>query len=86
MITAEELKIKFTKGKKRKEWTPIRKRNEAFDNRVYNTAALEMLSIDLASERRRLLRKARKRDNAMKKKPKRKTRQEPGYGESWKYD
>ena len=84
MITAEELKIKFTRGRKRKEWVPIRKRNEAWDNRVYNTAALEMLSTDLSSERRRLLRKARKRDNPPKKKPKPNTRPKSNWAESWK--
>lgn len=84
MITAEELKTRFTRGKKRKEWTPIRKRNEAFDIRVYNTAALEMLSLDLASERRRLLRKAKKRDSPPKKKPKPKARPKSSWAESWK--
>ncbi len=84
MLTAEELKTKFKRGFKVTEWVKIRLRNEAFDLRVYNTAALAMLSIDLKSERRRLLRMAEKRDNPPKKikrKPKK-----TNWVESWKND
>lgn len=64
MLTAEELKTRFKRGFKVTEWVKIRARNEAFDLRVYNTAALHMLSLDLHSERLRLLREAQKRANS----------------------
>ncbi len=77
MLTAEELKTKFSRGFKRQEWVKIRKRNETFDLRVYATAALEMLSINLNRERRRLLQKYRKEEEEQKpsRKPKRVNRQ-----------
>ena len=83
-ITAEELKTKFRRGFKVREWVQIRKRNEPFDLRVYNTAALDMLSLDLKSHRRTLLREADKRDSS---KPKRKRKKKPrtsSWAESWK--
>lgn len=57
-ITAEKLMTKFHKGRKKQEWVPIRKRNEPFDLRVYNTAALEILGVDLNAQRKALLREA----------------------------
>lgn len=54
-LTAEKLMTKFVRGRKRTEWVPIRKRNEPFDLRVYNTAALEILTIDLNAMRRALM-------------------------------
>lgn len=83
MITAEELQTVFKRGIKKRVWKPVRKRNEAFDNRVYNTGALAMLSIDLKSERRRLLRIAEKSARPKKKKkivPNRKS----NWADSWK--
>ena len=88
MLTAEELKTTYRKGKRVQAWIPIRRRNEAFDCRVYNTAALEMLSVNLASEYQRLLREAESRDNrniALTKKPAR-SRRKPSWSESWKHD
>jgi phage terminase large subunit GpA-like protein len=62
----------------------VRTRNEAFDLRVYNTAGLEMLSIDLKSERRRLLRLAEKRDNPPKKVVKSRKPKGSSWAEGWK--
>ena len=51
-LTAEKLVTKYTKGFKRQEFIKIRSRNEALDCRVYGTAALELLSVDLIAQRR----------------------------------
>lgn len=52
-LTAEKLVTRFVKGFKRQEWVKQgRVRNEPFDCRVYATAALEMLQIDLNAQRR----------------------------------
>jgi phage terminase large subunit GpA-like protein len=83
MLTAEEQKTKFSRGFPKKEWVKIRKRNEAFDCRVYNTAALEMCSVSLNSERRRLLRAVQKRDTPKKAKRSRANSQ-TSWAESWK--
>lgn len=56
-LTAEELRTTYTRGFPVQRWTKIRPRNEPFDLRVYNTAALEMLGVDLNAQRRALLRK-----------------------------
>lgn len=60
-LTAEKLVTRYVKGFKRQEWVKVRPRNEAFDCRVYATAALEMLGIDLNATRRVLIRDAFKR-------------------------
>ena len=60
-LTAEELRTRFVKGYKVMEWFKIRPRNEPFDCRVYATAALEMLSVDLNAARRAALREYSKR-------------------------
>lgn len=57
-ITAEKLMTRFVKGRKKTEWVSIFKRNEPFDLRVYNTAALEILNVDLNAQRRALMREA----------------------------
>lgn len=57
-ITAEKLMTRFVRGRKKTEWVPIYKRNEPFDLRVYNTAALEILNVDLNAQRRALMREA----------------------------
>ena len=57
-LTAEKLMTRFHKGFKRQEWTKVYARNEPFDCRVYATAALEMLQVDLNSQRRAALRMA----------------------------
>jgi len=51
-LTAEKLVTRFHKGFKRTEFVKTRARNEALDNRVYATAALEMLNVDLNAQRR----------------------------------
>lgn len=61
-ITAEEERIRYVKGFKKIEWFKKRPRNEPFDLRVYGTAALEMLSVDLNAQRRAALREKAKRD------------------------
>lgn len=57
-LTAEELRTKYHKGFRKQEWVKVRPRNEVWDLRVYNTAALEMLAVDLNAQRRELLRAA----------------------------
>lgn len=59
-MTAEELKTTYFKGFAKNEWVKIRPRNEPFDLRVYNTAALEMLQVDLNAQRREALRRTAK--------------------------
>ncbi len=61
-MTAEELRTSYHRGFARTEWVKIRPRNEPFDLRVYNTAALEMLQVDLNAQRREALRRIRKPD------------------------
>lgn len=62
-MTAEELRTTYYKGFPKNEWVKIRPRNEPFDLRVYNVAALEMLQVDLNAQRREALRKASKPAN-----------------------
>lgn len=47
MLTAEKRVVKYFKGRPRKEWVKIRTRNEALDCRVYATAALGLLNVNL---------------------------------------
>lgn len=61
-LTAEEVQTRYHKGFPRREWVKVRKRNEPFDLRVYNIAALEMLGVDLNAQRREALRHVRARD------------------------
>jgi phage terminase large subunit GpA-like protein len=51
-LTAEKLVTKYTKGFKRQEYIKIRSRNEALDVRVYGTAALDLLNVDLVAQRK----------------------------------
>lgn len=87
-ITAEELRTKYHKGFPSNEWVKIRPRNEPFDLRVYNRAALEMLQVDLNAQRREALRKAVRRVNqeaeqpAKAKKPA--TRRASSWANRWK--
>ena len=87
-MTAEELRTKYHKGFPTNEWVKIRPRNEPFDLRVYNRAALEMLQVDLNAQRREALRKAAKRVNqeaeqpAKAKKPA--TRRASSWANRWK--
>ena len=47
MLTAEKKVLKYFKGRPRREWQKIRTRNEALDCRVYATAALALMNINL---------------------------------------
>lgn len=47
MLTAEKKMTKYFKGRPRREWVKIRSRNEALDCRVYATAALAILNLNL---------------------------------------
>jgi phage terminase large subunit GpA-like protein len=47
MLTAEKKVTKYFKGRPRREWVKIRTRNEALDCRVYATAALALLNLNL---------------------------------------
>lgn len=83
MLTAEELRSKFSRGFKKQEWVKIRRRNEAFDLRVYATAAMEMLALDLNTERRRLMLNHRKAEAAQKKSGERGGPSRRGRGSGW---
>jgi phage terminase large subunit GpA-like protein len=47
MLTAEKKVTRYFKGRPRTEWAKIRTRNEALDCRVYATAALAILNLNL---------------------------------------
>lgn len=47
MLTAEKKVTKYFKGRPKREWVKIRTRNEALDCRVYATAALGILNLNL---------------------------------------
>lgn len=47
MLTAEKKVTRYYKGRPRTEWAKIRTRNEALDCRVYATAALSILNLNL---------------------------------------
>lgn len=47
MLTAEKKVTKYFKGRPKREWVKIRTRNEALDCRVYATAALAILNLNL---------------------------------------
>jgi phage terminase large subunit GpA-like protein len=55
-MTAEEKVKRYHRGFPKIEWVKMRTRNEAFDCRIYATAALELLSADLKALRRAALR------------------------------
>ena len=85
-ITAEKLVTRYHKGFKRTEYIKTRARNEVLDNRVYATAALETLNVDLKAQRRAMTmaldKKEKEGDNATNKKPVRKSGQ--SYVDSWR--
>lgn len=63
-LCAEELRTTFIRGFPVMKWQKLPgRRNEPFDIRVYNTAALEMLQIDLNAHRRSKLREIEERSN-----------------------
>ena len=47
MLTAEKKMTKYFKGRPRAEWVKMRQRNEALDCRVYATAALGILNVNI---------------------------------------
>ena len=47
MLTAEKKMTKYFKGRPRTEWVKMRQRNEALDCRVYATAALGILNVNI---------------------------------------
>jgi len=47
MLTAEKKVTKYFKGRPKREWVKIRQRNEALDCRVYATAALAVLNLNI---------------------------------------
>lgn len=47
MLTAEKKVTKYFKGRPRREWIKLRTRNEALDCRVYATAALALMGLNL---------------------------------------
>ena len=47
MLTAEKKVTRYFKGRPKREWVKIRTRNEALDCRVYATAALGLLNVNL---------------------------------------
>ena len=47
MLTAEKRVVKYFKGRPKREWVKIRQRNEALDCRVYATAALAVLNLNI---------------------------------------
>lgn len=49
-LTAEKMEQRFERGKLFHKWVKIRSRNEPFDIRVYNMAALEILNPNLEME------------------------------------
>lgn len=55
-LASEKKVTKYRRGRKVVEWEAVRARNEPFDLRVYNTAALEIISVDLNAQRRALMR------------------------------
>jgi len=86
-MTAEELRTTFVRGFPVKRWSKIRPRNEPWDLRVYNTAALEMLQVDLNAHRRAALREIAKRDTQDDKPARRKSEtRKRAWVDSWKDD
>jgi phage terminase large subunit GpA-like protein len=47
MLTAEKKVTKYFKGRPKREWVKVRQRNEALDCRVYATAALAVLNVNM---------------------------------------
>jgi phage terminase large subunit GpA-like protein len=47
MLTAEKKVTKYFKGRPKREWVKVRQRNEALDCRVYATAALAVLNLNM---------------------------------------
>lgn len=88
-LTAEKLVTKYTKGFKRQEYIKVRSRNEALDCRVYGTAALELLNVDLRAQRRAMESRVRQQAATTEQAPDGKplTRRKTGFANRWRdYD
>lgn len=86
-MTAEAIVTRYHRGFKKEEWNKVRTRNEAFDCRIYATAALELLSIDIRAQRRAAQRDAARRqaeaETGVEAKPKR-HKSQGNYVNRWK--
>lgn len=85
-LTAESLVKRFHRGFAKYEWKKDRSRNEAFDARVYATAALTLLSVDLRSQRRYAIQHSITQEPVSSDKPKSKPLRRPGGGfaDAWR--
>lgn len=63
MLTSEKRVVKYFKGRPRNEWVKTRTRNEALDCRVYATAALAILNLNLESLYKRGLQRPKVQEN-----------------------
>jgi len=94
-LTAEKIVTRYHKGFKRTEYVKMRARNEPLDLRVYATAALEMLGVDLVAQRRAFEAAIRRREaeqekaetQAVKSRTKKINRRHTSYLDGWRnYD
>ena len=81
-LTAESLVSRTHKGFVKKEWIKNRSRNEAFDCRVYATAAIELLGVNLESSRRVMIREATRAETV--EKPVQSNKRRVRYADRWK--
>ena len=63
-LTAEKMEVRYEQGVPYQVWVKIRARNEAFDLRVYNTAAIEIVNPNFEKEYAGAIKKKRKRVRA----------------------
>jgi len=91
-LVSEKLITKFKNGRKVKEFLPFRKRNEPWDCRVYATAALEIMGVDLNAQRRALMNEVMRakpiEETVVEEKPytPSKTRRKKKWVDGWKND
>lgn len=83
-FTAEKLVTRYHKGFKRTEYVKTRARNEALDNRVYATAALEMLNVDLVAHRRDLMMRLERKVDDEPKQVRKQSRKRSKYVDRWR--
>jgi len=69
MLTSEKRVVKYYKGRPKNEWVKTRTRNEALDCRVYGTAALSILNLNLESLYRKGLRTEVRESDKSKRRP-----------------
>ncbi len=74
MLTSEKRVVKYYKGRPRNEWVKTRTRNEALDCRVYGTAALSILNLNLESLYRKGLRTEVRESENTKRRPARRVK------------